>query len=376
MFALTLYLAGKGARQCIILGNKRGADVILICASIVFTLMCGFRYSVGVDCESYAMIYEKFRSGISQDFIFARNRNEVEQGYVLISRFFAAINAPVFIYMGFLAFAEYFFFFKTFKDRSFLLPYLGLILILGPFFLSWMNGMRQTIASCIFVFAIHLLVDKKMWIWYLLLIGLAVSMHKSALILLPFIFLVFYNHQPNKTVSICILAVCFFLGRFPAFMLSSSAGGLQYLEDLLSVLDYSYYAENVETIADEAVNIKFGIRSIISVLSCLIVVIYSDNLFRSFRNDKFFKVSYLLFLVYFCLSFLTFSLSHIFKRPLLYLMPFVLICQAYSLFHMRHRKNFILLLISIIVFCSYTVLSNVLDTRVAGETTLFKFMIR
>ena len=292
LFALVLFLAGISARQHMIHGNKN-ADVILICASIVFFLICGFRYSVGVDCESYAMMYDDLRRGISLDSIFDRNGNEVEPGFILLTRFFADINAPVFVYMGFLAFVEYSFFFKTFKRRSFLLPYLGLILILGPFFLSWMNGMRQTIASCIFVLATRILVDKNKWIWYLILIGLATLIHKSALILLPFIFLVLYDHQPNKKLSICILAVCFFLGQ--VFDISRY---IPYLESALSILNYSNYADNLELFASETADLNFGMRSMVLLLSYLIVVIYSDCLFISFRNDKFFKVSYLLFLVY------------------------------------------------------------------------------
>lgn len=370
ILAMTLYLTGKSAHQCIIRRNK-SADVILICAGVVFSLMCGLRYSVGVDCESYATTYNDLLQGTSIETILRRNLIAPEQGFIFLMRFFAAFGAPVFVFMGFLAFLEYSFFFKAFKKRSFLLPYLGAILILGPFFLSWMNGIRQAIASCIFVFAMQLLVDKKQWVWYLLLIGLAVLIHKSALILLPFIFLVFYDHQPNKMLLTGILIVCFFLGQFSGF-----SGYSQYLEDVLPFLNYSGYSENLESFADETANINFGLRSTMSLLSFLIVIMYSDNLFRSFRRDRFFKVSYLMSFVYACLFLLTFSMNSIFKRPMLYMMPFVLICQAYSLFLMRRRKHFTLLLVSSIAFCSYTILENVLGAASVGETVLFKFMIR
>lgn len=366
MFALTMYLAGKCARQCVIQRNKY-ADIILICAGVVFSLMCGFRYSVGVDCESYATTYYDIRRGISTESLLVAT----EQAYIFLMRFFAAFNAPVCVFMGFLAFLEYSFFFKTFKKRSFLLPYLGVILILGPFFLSWMNGIRQTIASCIFVLAMQLLVDKKRLIWYLLLIGLATLFHKSALILLPFIFFVNYNHQPNKMLLICILAVCFFLGRLSFF-----SGYLQYLEDILPFLNYSNYSESLETFVEDSADINFGVRSMMALLSFVIVIMYSDNLFKSFRNDRFFKVSFLMSFVYACLFLLTFSMNSIFKRPMLYMMPFVLICQAYSLFLMRRRKHHILFMISIMVFCSYTIMENVLGAGVPDETVLFKFMIR
>ena len=50
------------------------------------------------------------------------------------------------------------------KDRKFLLPYVALCIMLNSaFFLNWMNGIRQCVAICAFVFLIKFIVERKLF---------------------------------------------------------------------------------------------------------------------------------------------------------------------------------------------------------------------
>ena len=113
-------------------------------------IFSGVRWNVGVDHLSYLANYENIKAG--GEF---RSRG-IEIGFNLISKLFASWNVHFTIYFAFWAFCQLFFIYYAFKNERYLLPYIGIVLILGPHYLNWMNGIRQTLAACIFVFcSIH-----------------------------------------------------------------------------------------------------------------------------------------------------------------------------------------------------------------------------
>ena len=73
-------------------------------------------------------------------------------------------------------------------------------------YISWMfNGIRQFMAVVIILLAVPLLLKKK-WIWSALFILLASTMHQSALIMIPIIFIV-QGKAWNKKTLVLIFVV-------------------------------------------------------------------------------------------------------------------------------------------------------------------------
>src|SRR5690554_4193783 len=92
-------------------------------------------------------------------------------------------NVHFSIYFGFLAFLQLFFIYRAFKDQRYLYPFLGIVILFGPEFLSWMNGIRQMLAATMFVFAIQFIQKRQLW-KYVGTIVLASLFHTSAIVLL------------------------------------------------------------------------------------------------------------------------------------------------------------------------------------------------
>jgi transmembrane protein EpsG len=96
------------------------------------------------------------------------------------------------------------------------------VYITGGLFLVSMNGIRQVLAAAIAFTAINYLI-KGNWIKYSLIILFASSFHQSALILIPFYFLVRYRAWSKSTVIVIVLAVLAVVGfdQFSALLFTA-----------------------------------------------------------------------------------------------------------------------------------------------------------
>jgi len=384
LFAAILYFLAENARKSELLGQNSNANLSLWLAIIIFALLSGVRYRVGADCEEYAESYKLLVEGM--DISNSASLEKAEPGFLWFSKFLAILHVPRFIYMGFWAFLEIAFITLALKNRKKLLPFLYLILILGPYYLSFTNGVRQTVVSCIFVYAVQELVDNGKWQKYLILILLSLLIHKSALFLLPFVLLIFYNKSPNVVLCLILYVLCIILGQLPVVREYAMFG-----QAFLKFAGYSSYADNMEyNLELDSIITSFGPRSLVLLLINVIVIIYSFIVSRRFKNDKLFNVSFLLFMLYACGTGLTASMDGIFTRPLLYFMPFVLICQAYTMVYlyypdkiydfkwfkvkMPRKMSAVIICCVAVVFCSYCILFNIAERNSPEETILFKFI--
>lgn len=383
LFAASLYFLAENARKSELLGQKTNADLSLWVAVILFSLLSGFRYRVGVDCEEYATSYQLLLDG--RDISNSDSLEKAEAGFMLISKFMAALRMPRFVYMGFWAFLEIFFLTLAFKKRKALLPFLYLILIMGPYYMSFTNGVRQTIVSCVFVYAIQELIDNRSWKKYLVLILLSMLIHKSAILIVPFVFLVYYNKSPNVLLCLGLFVVCNVIGHLPIVREYAMLG-----QAVLQISGYSAYADSMEHYVDlESGITSFGPRSLVLLLINLFVILYAGAVSRRFKEDRLFNVSFLLFMIYACGMGLMASMDGLFSRPLLYFLPFVMICQAYTMVYLANpeelydlklfklripRKMSVIIFCCIaVIFCSYCLLFNVAERNSIDETILFKF---
>src|SRR5690554_2454781 len=138
----------------------------------LFAIVFGMRYDVGVDHLNYVYGYlNKLYLGKDEYLFF----------------FFSDLgwhfNLHYTVYFGILAFIQVFFFFYAFKEERFLYPFLILFLFTNGEVLTWMNGIRQYLAMCIWIFSIRFIYERK-FIFYLLWCVVALLFHKSAIILI------------------------------------------------------------------------------------------------------------------------------------------------------------------------------------------------
>lgn len=335
----------------------------IIFALFVFSFISGIRWNVGVDHLSYLEQYNNFKD-------YGYFTDNFEPGFKLITRLFAFLNSHFTIYFGFLAFMQIFFMYYAFKDERYLLPYLGLVIIMGPHYLSWMNGIRQMIAATIFVFSIQFIQKRKLLL-YVITILLASTIHKSAVLLIILYFIPQKNYFKNRYINVILLLITIIIGRNPAFLQAS-----EFISNILSFIGYEGYSENLGSLIENKRIMTIGPRYISILLLNIVTIWYAPKLISRFNNTC--------YLIYFNLAFfgiLMFNLfsntDFIFLRPVSYFTIFLAPATAYLLYYFKPKNIYVVSVRFVIIFfiaVAHIYLSIIAENdKGVMDSTNFKF---
>jgi hypothetical protein len=353
LFAFLLWKLGKISAKREEIYYARGKQNVpfwtweITFALLLFAIISGIRWQVGVDYFTYLDGYNDLLTSGS----FRATR--VEYGFEFISNIIASLNLHYSIYFGFWAFIQLFFIYNAAKNERYLLPFIGILIIWGPHYLSWMNGIRQMVAACMFVYSIQFIKDRKL-IPYVITILFAATIHRSAVILLVFYFMPRKDFFKNRYLNIGLMIATLFIGMNPAWIQA-----LDFVEKLLSFIGYEYYSENLDILVEKKVEVSIGPRRVSILLMNLIVVWYKPVIKNVFKNTN--------YILYFNLSFLGILLynlfansGHIFLRPVSYFTIFYILVLSYLLYYLKPNKDYKISIRFIIVFfvaVSYMVFS-------------------
>ena len=245
-----------------------------------FATIFGMRYDVGTDHLDYLYCYQ---TGVGVE--------RYEPFFQYITKGFKSAGIHYTFYFGFLAFIQLFFILYSIRDERYLYPSLILTLFLGGFFWHWMNGIRHDIASCIYVFAVNFIVDRKP-LKFLLFILLSVCFHKTAILLLPTYLLLSNGNDlsMNRFFQLVLLAIVSYLTiteyDVPAAIFPA-------IELFIALFSYeeTYDIQTMVYLGDET---SFGITLYTSILLDALIILKSDKM-KSFYNNRRFTVYYNLY---------------------------------------------------------------------------------
>lgn len=155
---------------------------------ILFSMVIGLRYNVGMDYMTYYYSYIS-QSSQGMDYSF------FEPGFVGLNKLLFLSGFPVYSLFICVAFLQVICFYKAFQDKAYLLPFaVYALFVLGHVFFM-MNGLRQGIAQMVMFVGLRYAFDKRN-IWkFLICLIIAISFHYSALICLPMIVLCFMQER-------------------------------------------------------------------------------------------------------------------------------------------------------------------------------------
>lgn len=360
-FAGSLYLIGKQAGS--VKYQNKFLAAPLFCIFFLFAIISGLRYNVGVDYLTYSKYYTQLRTIGTPEL-------QMEPLFESISNILANMGLGIPVFFGFWALVQISLFYYGIKEENYLYPFIGLVLILGPYYLSWMNGIRQVIVCCAFVPMTKLIIERK-FIKYLLAVLICSLIHKSAFILIIFYFIPIKDYFKNRIVCIAILLCCAVLGQMAIVQ-----NALSYAEPILSVLGYDKYTDNFSNIIDTESIRVYGPRRIVQLVTALMIIWFSPGM-KAFYKNKFFLYSYNLFFLYVCLFDLFSNVSILFTRPLMYLDPFVLISTAYLLKYLKSNYGsfHLLYFIALMFSCSYLLIECFANLGNPNETSLYKSIL-
>lgn len=262
---------------------------------LVLGIVLGLRYGVGVDYYSYEQIYEsqKWHS------IFNSEANEYIFGAIFYICY--SLGVPYACVQIILNVIFFLFIYKAFENKQFLFPWVIIFIFLTGFLFLCLNIQRQGIAFVILLYGIQF-VEARKFTKFLITIVIACGFHFSAVLFLPIYFVWhFIEYIKFRKLQILFWLVSFLF----------SAIILQVIADMSIVLmegtKYGRYGAAVFTLETDRGS---GLGIIVKSISDLLIILYSQKLFKYYKRDDYFKIIYFIF-------FLGCLLSNIFQYNLL-----------------------------------------------------------
>ena len=165
-----------------LINNKKTSfwSLEILLLLLVFATLSGLRWNVGVDYLEYLNNFNRVGLNLEGRF--------TEISFKYFTRLLAINGIHFSFYFGIISFFQLYFIYKLFQNEKYLYPFLAIIILFGPEFLSWMNGIRQMLAATIFVWSIQFIKNKE-FIKYLLVILFASTIHLSAIVLISIYFI-------------------------------------------------------------------------------------------------------------------------------------------------------------------------------------------
>ena len=289
---------------------------------LVFMIFYGIRYDVGKDYLNYLEVYQT-HDGIER----------FEPAFFFITNTLSNCGVHYTFYFAILAFIQIFFVLYSIKDERYLFPFFAITLIMGQFFWHWMNGIRQDVAACIYVFAVNFIVERKPF-KFLLCILLAIGFHKSSILLLPTYFLLYKGKDwtYNRALQLSLLWVVGYLAIIKFDVLTRFFPVIETFTELMGFEVYS--ADVLQKYGDLT---KSGMSLYAFLVIDTFIVLYSDKL-KAYYNSKKFTVYYNLY--YWGMLLQLFLINNmVLARPVRFFRCFKLLMIAYFLYYLyKHPK--------------------------------------
>ena len=329
---------------------------------LLFALIFGCRYNVGVDYPTYLNSY-----------LHGGDR-EYEFLFQFITDILSINGVHYAIYFFLWAFIEVFLLFYSFRKQRFLFPYMAFILIFGFYFMSMMNVIRQQIAACIFLFSLQY-IERKQALKYYVCVLLAMGFHKSAILLLPVYPLFRWRKDwfPSRFWQWAFYVVAILLST----QYDAVVRGIEGLfVSFVNVAGYGNYATGIlynETLnsANQFGN-NTGFGFYISVFLSA-PIIYLSNRLKDFYRGNIFRIIYSLWFVRILADFVVGD-SIILNRPFVYVYDIKIVMLAYFLHYCFNSKRVLLLLLgSAFVLVHIAMLLNLLSNGDINTSKFFFF---
>ena len=330
-------------------------------AIILYSVIFGLRYGVGVDYFSYLNDYL-----IHQSTGKIIQGEDTEPGFLAIRTYFAISGYHFSIYFGFIAFIQLLLIFLSVKQDKEIYPYLVLSFTLLCVWLTYANGLRQQMAFCLFACALSLFSNKGSRFMILLLMLLSISMHKSAYLLAPLLFLLFlfrYISFSNIKLHLIFLICAIVIGR--TSYVRSIIGVIEEYAQHLEILGYNEYFsnKNLEELLFQT-TVRNGVGFFI-LLIFDIVLIYFSNSVMAYSKSNFYKSMYLLYYIGAFFHYLLIT-SSIIQRVNYYFYGFQFIVMAYTLYYLNKKnKLFFYGLMTLLIICFIGYMYRMYDNTAA-----------
>lgn len=265
--------------------TKQRQILLNIFVAIIFSLVLGLRYNVGVDYMAYLGRY----TGVN----IIDSRESVEIGYELLNnilQFLGAHYAWLFIIVCFL---QLYPILLSMRRDSHALGVISIMMFLTSYVFFILNGMRQAIAFAFIWYGLQYILTKS-FKKYLLCVLLATSFHKSAIIFIPFYFFLNRFRMLSPSIQLIILFSSFIYGSIIQV----------YLWDILPVFSEIILGQEVNDI--QLLNFQHvgwnedgrGYAAYMwLILNCIVIILYRKLKDFSIARNQMFDIYYNMYFI-------------------------------------------------------------------------------
>ena len=176
--------------------------VLAFVSFFLYTLVLGLRYKVGGDYQGYVDYYENTSASVSSADV------PFEIGFYWLIRVLRFLDLPPTSLFLATCGIQMLFMALWLRRHSFVAHWVIYFYFTTLLLFSSMNLIRQSIAFLILLCAMLQLTDRKL-LQYLILVGLASTFHSSALMFLPFYFLIDRDWITSRWLQVLILIVAY-----------------------------------------------------------------------------------------------------------------------------------------------------------------------
>lgn len=241
----------------------------------IYSLVMGARYGVGKDHLTYLNTYENWEDISTSIWL------RYEVGFVTFTNFFFKLNVPTLWYFTSFSFILIFLYFFNFRRTPFLIPYMALVfMISGVGITGCTNGIRQYVGAYMFMFILPFMYEKKI-LFYLLGVILAISFHKTMIILIPIYFITYINGkivENNKFLALCSIMI---IGAVLLRLLIGNSM-LLFFDDMLYFLQDMNYDQYLDTHLME-MSSSIGLFRLVKLLFNLTVLSTIPSLCKRYK---------------------------------------------------------------------------------------------
>ncbi|MDL2227874.1 EpsG family protein [Bacteroidales bacterium OttesenSCG-928-K03] len=331
--------------------NKSFKSYQILIPLLLFSIVFGMRYDVGVDYISYLEAYLWKEDFSKNEFLFS-----------LITNLSNYLNLHFVIYFSILAFIQVFFFFYAFKKEVYLFPLLIFFLFTNGEIMSWMNIIRQSLAMCIWIYSIKYIEQKALW-RYLFLGLIAYFFHRSAIILFIFYPLLRNGRDYFKNIPLQLILLASALIIKELFF-SLIMNFIDFIDFYLSLLGTDMYERsyNIDGLLESfTTSSGTGLAYIWKLVINVVIILFSVKL-KKYYNSRWFNIVYFFFFMG-LITFYIFPEGAIsFTRPFRYFYIFQSIMLAYFIYYLSKSNslnNRILMIVIIISFLGIFYLNQI-----------------
>ena len=254
---------------------------------IVYAIIFGMRYFVGSDSLHYVRIYEGFVQGkYNLDF-----GGRWELGFLWYTILMSSLHVPSWIYMGIISFVQLYLVVYAFRNNRKLIPWILWVFMIGGYWLTYANGLRQMIAVSLWILSLKYIANKDIKRHYCCLI-IAFFFHKASVILLPFYFLCNWKKVwfKNRIVELALLAASLVLMMTP--ILQDMLKSIDRIAITLGYGDYLTDFDQKDIIEGASIGIGFLINLMINI-----IIIYNSEGIKKHFNNRLYNIVYDFFFV-------------------------------------------------------------------------------